>query len=71
LEFVALQNIPYNQLSNNFIALAMKDKLDQAKESNKATIVNLNELLNLVGAIPLWLPRPIRVGTGALPLPRS
>jgi hypothetical protein len=40
LEFVALQNIPYNQLSNNFIALAMKDKLDQAKESNKATIYN-------------------------------
>jgi hypothetical protein len=41
---VAWQKLPYNQLSNNFIALAMKDKLDQAKESNKATIVNLNEL---------------------------
>jgi|JI9StandDraft_1071089.scaffolds.fasta_scaffold01449_4 MAE_28990/MAE_18760-like HEPN len=40
LEFVALQKLPYNQLSNNFIALAMKDKLDQAKESNKATIYN-------------------------------
>jgi hypothetical protein len=40
LEFVAWQKLPYNELSPNFIALAMKEKLDQAKESNKATIYN-------------------------------
>ena len=33
LEFVAMQKLPYNQLANNFIALAMKDQLDQAKET--------------------------------------
>src|SRR4028119_967492 len=38
LEFVAMQGLPYNKLANNFIALAMKDKLDQAKETNKVTI---------------------------------
>ena len=38
LEFVAMQSLPYNKLSKNFIALAMKDKLDQASETNKATI---------------------------------
>ncbi|WRH67859.1 MAG: MAE_28990/MAE_18760 family HEPN-like nuclease [Planktothrix sp. GU0601_MAG3] len=38
LEFVAMQRLPYNQLSNNFIALAMKDQLDQARDTNKATI---------------------------------
>ncbi|MFB2772567.1 MAE_28990/MAE_18760 family HEPN-like nuclease [Pelatocladus sp. BLCC-F211] len=38
LEFVAMQSLPYNKLSNNFIALAMKDKLEQARETNKATI---------------------------------
>lgn len=38
LEFVAMQNLPYNKLSNNFVALAMKDKLDQASQTNKATI---------------------------------
>lgn len=38
LEFVAMQGLPYNQLSNNFIALAMKDQLDQARDTNKATI---------------------------------
>lgn len=40
LEFVAMQSLSYNQLSNNFIALAMKDKLDQANQTNKATIYN-------------------------------
>ncbi|MEH2082139.1 MAG: MAE_28990/MAE_18760 family HEPN-like nuclease [Nostoc sp.] len=40
LEFVAMQSLPYNQLSNNFIALALKDKLDRARETNKATIYN-------------------------------
>jgi len=40
LEFVAMQNLPYNNLSHNFIALAMKDKLNQANQTNKATIYN-------------------------------
>ena len=40
LEFVAMQNLPYKNLEYNFIALAMKDKLDQANETNKATIYN-------------------------------
>jgi hypothetical protein len=40
LEFVAMQGLPYNKLSNNFIALAMKDKLEQANQTNKATIYN-------------------------------
>ncbi|MTJ13667.1 hypothetical protein FJR11_13930 [Anabaena sp. UHCC 0187] len=40
LEFVAMQKLPYNQLANNFIALAMKDRLDEAKETEKATIYN-------------------------------
>lgn len=38
LEFVAMQGLPYNQLSNTFIALAMKDKLDRASETNKVII---------------------------------
>ncbi|MFM6308188.1 MAG: MAE_28990/MAE_18760 family HEPN-like nuclease, partial [Dolichospermum sp.] len=33
VEFVAMQKLSYNQLANNFIALAMKDQLDQAKET--------------------------------------
>jgi hypothetical protein len=40
LEFVAMQRLSYNQLATNFIALAMKDKLDRAKETNKATVYN-------------------------------
>ncbi|MFN5952454.1 MAG: MAE_28990/MAE_18760 family HEPN-like nuclease [Dolichospermum sp.] len=40
VEFVAMQKLAYNQLANNFIALAMKDQLDQAKETEKATIYN-------------------------------
>jgi hypothetical protein len=31
LEFVAMQRLPYKQLSNNFIALTIKQKLDQAQ----------------------------------------
>jgi hypothetical protein len=38
LEFVAMQRLRYEELSCNFIALAMKEKLNQAKETNKATI---------------------------------
>lgn len=40
LEFVAMKRLSYNQLATNFIALAMKDKLDRAKETNKATVYN-------------------------------
>jgi len=38
LEFVAMQRLRYDELSCNFIALAMKEKLNQAKETNKAVI---------------------------------
>lgn len=38
LEFVAMQRLRYDELSSNFIALAMKAKLNQATETNKATI---------------------------------
>ncbi len=38
LEFVAMQRLRYEELSSNFIALAMKTKLNQAAETNKATI---------------------------------
>ncbi len=40
IEFVAMQRLPYNQLANNFIALAMKDELDEAEDTKKATIYN-------------------------------
>jgi hypothetical protein len=40
LEFVSMQRLPYDKLSTNFVALAMKSKLKQAKDTNKATIYN-------------------------------
>ncbi len=40
VEFVAMQKLSYNQLANNFIALAMKDQLDEAKDTKKATRYN-------------------------------
>jgi hypothetical protein len=40
IEFVAMKRLPYNQLANNFIALAMKDQLDEAEDTKKATIYN-------------------------------
>jgi hypothetical protein len=40
LEFVSMQRLPYDKLSANFVALAMKSKLNQAKDTNKATIYN-------------------------------
>ena len=40
LEFVSMQRLPYDKLSANFLALAMKNKLNQAKDTNKATIYN-------------------------------
>lgn len=38
LEFVAMQRLRYDQLSSNFIALAMKAKLKEAKDTNKASL---------------------------------
>jgi MAE_28990/MAE_18760-like HEPN len=38
LEFVAMQKLRYDQLSSNFIALAMKVKLNEAKDTNKASL---------------------------------
>jgi MAE_28990/MAE_18760-like HEPN len=38
LEFVSRQKLPYNELATNFVAVAMKARLDEAKESNKATV---------------------------------
>ena len=35
LEYVRLQKLSYQELSSNFLALAMKDKLKEAKETNK------------------------------------
>lgn len=37
LEYVAMQRLQYNELSNNFVALALKAKLSQAHETNKST----------------------------------
>lgn len=38
LEYVAMQRLPYNQLSSNFLALAMKAKLNEAKDTNKPSL---------------------------------
>jgi hypothetical protein len=38
LEFVAMQKLTYDDLAINFVALAMKTQLNQANETNKATI---------------------------------
>jgi hypothetical protein len=40
LKFVSRQNLTYNELAIEFVAIAMKDKLSSAKETNKATIFN-------------------------------
>ncbi len=40
LEFVARQRLTYQDLTANFIALAMKTKLNAAQETDKATILN-------------------------------
>lgn len=36
--YVAMQPLMYAELSANFVALAMKRKLDEARETNKATV---------------------------------
>ncbi len=38
LEYVALQGLRYTELQSNFVALAVKNKLSEARESNKASI---------------------------------
>ena len=38
VEYIRTQKLRYGQLSNNFLALAMKEKLKQAKETNKASL---------------------------------
>lgn len=38
LEYIAMKRLRYSELSSNFVALALKAKLSQANETNKATI---------------------------------
>jgi hypothetical protein len=38
LEYVRARRLTYNQLSNNFLALAMKTKLREAKDTNKPSL---------------------------------
>ncbi|NJM19986.1 MAG: hypothetical protein HC836_17050 [Richelia sp. RM2_1_2] len=38
LEYVRLQKLDYKDLANNFLALAMKERLNQAKETNKPSL---------------------------------
>jgi len=38
LEYVAMQRLRYDELSSNFVALALKNQLSQVNETNKATI---------------------------------
>jgi MAE_28990/MAE_18760-like HEPN len=38
LEFVRQQRLTYKDLSSNFLALAMKEKLNEAKETNKPSL---------------------------------
>ncbi|BCL36731.1 MAE_28990/MAE_18760 family HEPN-like nuclease [Nostoc sp. MS1] len=38
LEHVALQKLRYDQLASNFLALAMKEKLKEAKDTNKPSL---------------------------------
>jgi hypothetical protein len=38
LEYVRTKKLPYRELSSNFLALAMKEKLKEAKETNKPSL---------------------------------
>ena len=38
VEYIRIKRLRYRQLSSNFLALAMKEKLKQAKETNKASL---------------------------------
>lgn len=38
LEYVRMQKLSYDKLASNFLALAMKERLDRAKETNKPSL---------------------------------
>lgn len=38
LEYVSMRKLPYNQLANNFVALAMKEKLKEVQDTNKPSL---------------------------------
>ena len=38
LEYVAMQKLRYDQLNSNFLALAMKTKLNEARDTNKPSL---------------------------------
>jgi hypothetical protein len=38
LEYIAMQRLRYDELSSNFVALALKNKLNQADQTNKASV---------------------------------
>ena len=38
LEYVRMQKLCYKELASNFLALAMKEKLKEAKETNKPSL---------------------------------
>lgn len=38
LEYVRMQKLSYDKLASNFLALAMKEKLNEAKETNKPSL---------------------------------
>ena len=38
LEFVAMQRLRYDQLASNFLALAMKSRLNEARDTHKASL---------------------------------
>ena len=67
LEYVRTKKLLYRELSSNFLALAMKEKLKEAKETNKPSLFipvcdfflfNLDERCSLpkdaIGSIPCW-----------------
>jgi MAE_28990/MAE_18760-like HEPN len=45
LEFVARQQLTYGELAINFVAIAMKLKLNEARETNKATYLQKSLIL--------------------------
>jgi hypothetical protein len=40
IQFVAMRRLPYKELTANFIALGMKGKLEEARQTKKASIFN-------------------------------
>jgi hypothetical protein len=41
LEYIRSKKLTYKQLSSNFLALAMKEKLKEAKETNTALLIDM------------------------------